>query len=157
MISLRLARRNKGVMEPEFRLWLFALAMIIGPAGLILWGVGYAHGIQWVGLLFGMAFSGLVSGLAGSLCVTYVVDCYRELGGEALITMVLIRNTLNFAFNYGVTPWLDHNGAQNMFITAAMMCLVTTALFFVMIKWGKQMRASSAATYWNYVATKVVH
>ena len=94
LLTIYLARRNKGVMEPEFRLWLFTIPLIVGPVGLIVWGVGYAHQIHWIGLLFGMGFSGLVSGLSGTLCCTYVVDSYRELSGECLITMVLIRNTV---------------------------------------------------------------
>lgn len=43
---IRLARRNKGIYEPEQRLWLFTLTTILVPCSLILWGVGvsqYSH------------------------------------------------------------------------------------------------------------------
>ena len=43
---IRLARKNKGIFEPEQRLWLFAATTIILPAGSILWGVGAAHEIH---------------------------------------------------------------------------------------------------------------
>lgn len=37
---IRTARRNKGVYEPEQRLWLFAATTFLVPCSLILWGVG---------------------------------------------------------------------------------------------------------------------
>ena len=40
MIVLWMARRNKGLLEPEHRLWLFAPSLLLVPFGLILWGVG---------------------------------------------------------------------------------------------------------------------
>ncbi|EXJ81511.1 hypothetical protein A1O1_07575 [Capronia coronata CBS 617.96] len=149
MLSIRLAKRNKGVLEPEFRLWLFAAGCILTPLGILLYGVGAAHGISWVGLVFGMAFIGFMSPASGSIVVSYVVDCCGELSGEAMTTVVLIRNTMNFGFNYGVTPWLDHSGYQNTFIVAAVLALVTTLSFLIMIKWGKQSRKLTAKLYWR--------
>lgn len=35
-----MTRRNKGVYEPEQRLWLFSATTVLVPASLILWGVG---------------------------------------------------------------------------------------------------------------------
>lgn len=157
-------------MEPEFRLWCFVGGCIITPLGLLLFGVGYAHELSWVALVFGMGMVGFVSPAAGSLAVSYVVDCYHELRGEALITVVIIRNTvsnlsprpitvgsllirlsqINFGFNYGVTPWLESNGAQDMYITVAVLAFVTTASFLIMIKWGRQMRVRSGEAYWKY-------
>jgi uncharacterized membrane-anchored protein len=61
---------------------------------------------------------------------------------------------MNFGFNYGVTPWLEHDGAQNQFITAAVVACVTTASFLIMTKWGKQFRMSTANSYWRYVAQR---
>lgn len=42
-IVLKLARKNKGILEPEQRLWLFIPSLLLIPFGLILWGVGAAH------------------------------------------------------------------------------------------------------------------
>ena len=39
-IVLWMARRNRGILEPEHRLWLFAPSLLLIPGGLILWGVG---------------------------------------------------------------------------------------------------------------------
>lgn len=48
-VVLRMARRNKGLLEAEHRLWLFLPSLLLIPFGLILWGVGAAHHIHWFG------------------------------------------------------------------------------------------------------------
>ena len=35
--------RGRGIYEPEYRLWLFSVSLLLIPFGLILWGVGAAH------------------------------------------------------------------------------------------------------------------
>lgn len=76
-IALRLARANNGIREPEQRLWPLALTGIFFGAGIILWGVGAAHGIHWFGLVVanGMVGFGVVSG--GSIAMSYDVDCFK--------------------------------------------------------------------------------
>lgn len=36
-VTLKLVRRNRGVLEPEMRLWLFAITTVVLPASMILW------------------------------------------------------------------------------------------------------------------------
>lgn len=105
-LSLYLAKRNNGVMEPEFRLWIFSLLAILAPAGLFLYGIGYAHGLNQWALLVGMGFIGFVGPACGSLTVSYIVDCYRDISGEALITVILIRNTVCTIFHLSL-PYLS--------------------------------------------------
>jgi hypothetical protein len=71
-MTLWFARRNDGIREPEHRLWTLLVSGFAAPAGLILWGVGAAHHVHWVGLLFGigmMTFS-LVCGSTIALSVS---------------------------------------------------------------------------------------
>lgn len=109
-LVIKLSRRRKGVMEPEQRLWLFALSSILIPFTLILWGVGAAHGIHWFGLTFAMCVLAFVNTCGCTLSVNYLVDCYKEMSGDALTSVILIRNTMSFAIGYGITPWLENLG-----------------------------------------------
>ncbi|THV47582.1 hypothetical protein BGAL_0301g00010 [Botrytis galanthina] len=36
----------------------------------------------------------------------YAIDTYQQLGGQAIVTVIIIRNTMSFAINYGITPWI---------------------------------------------------
>ncbi|GAB7356972.1 hypothetical protein MBLNU459_g7810t1 [Dothideomycetes sp. NU459] len=148
---LKMARRNHGVLEPEHRLWLFLPSMLLIPFGLILWGVGAAHHIQWFGCVFAMAIIALTNTIGLQLSVSYALDSYKDLGGEAMVTVILVRNTMSFAIGYGVTPWVSGMGLQNAFIVAAFAGMAQCSTVFAMVKWGKGLRRKSAGRYAKYV------
>ena len=150
-IVLKMARRNGGIVEPEHRLWLFTVSAVLIPFGLILWGVGAAHGIHWFGLVFALGVAAASNAIGVQLSVSYVIDSYKDLSGEAIVTTVLIRNTMSFAINYGLTPWVENMGEQNAFILAAFAGLAECLTFLVMVKWGKELRAKSRQKYYQYL------
>ena len=88
-------------MHSEYRLWLFSLSVLLVPGSLILWGVGAAHNIHWFGLIFAMGIIAFTNIVGLQLSVSYCIDSYRELSGEAMVTVILIRNTMSFAIGYG--------------------------------------------------------
>jgi hypothetical protein len=98
---IRLTRRNKGVMEPEFRLWMFLLPMVLIPSCLILWGVGAAHQIHWFGLIVAMGGLAFCSTSGITLGCNYMIDSYRHMSADGIVTVILIRNTMSFAMSYG--------------------------------------------------------
>ncbi|EUC46756.1 hypothetical protein COCMIDRAFT_91982 [Bipolaris oryzae ATCC 44560] len=150
-LTIKLARKNNGVMEAEHRLWPFALCLIMVPASLILWGVGAAHGVHWFGLVFAMACLAFTSTIGVTLSVNYMVDSYHDISGDAIVTVILIRNTMSFAISYGITPWLRNLGYQNCFISAAFIGMAASSMFLVMIKYGKGMRVRSSSEYYSIV------
>ncbi|KAJ3548378.1 hypothetical protein NM208_g1037 [Fusarium decemcellulare] len=145
------ARRNNGIMEPEYRLWLYTALVIMIPGGMILWGVGAAHQIHWVGMLFAMGTLAAAITIGCQLPISYCIDCYRDLGADAIVTVILIRNTMSFAIGYGVTPWVTNMGYQNAFLVAAFTAFAQLSLFLVFIRWGRQFRKASVARYWKHV------
>ncbi|GKZ24801.1 hypothetical protein AbraCBS73388_011805 [Aspergillus brasiliensis] len=150
-LTIRLARRNNGVMEAEQRLWPFAVCLLIVPGSLLLWGVGAAHEVHWFGLIVAMCLLALANTCGITLSVNYLVDSYRELSGDAMASVILVRNTMSFAMGYGITPWVNHLGYQNCFISAAFVGMACAAVFLVMIKWGKTFRMQSRDKYWRIV------
>ncbi|KAG9675500.1 MFS general substrate transporter, partial [Aureobasidium melanogenum] len=148
---LAMARRNGGVLESEYRLWLFLPSLLLIPGGLILWGVGAAQHVMWFGCVFAMGVIALTNTIGIQLSISYAVDSYKDLGGEAIVTVILVRNTMSFAIGYGITPWIDGMGLQNAFITAAFAGLAQCLTFLVMVKWGKDLRRKSASRYAKYV------
>ena len=100
-LVIRLARRNKGVSEAEHRLYLLVLTAILTPAALILWGTGAAHEIHWFGLVVAMGTISFVTSAGSQIWITYAIDSYHALGAEALVTVMIIRNTVFFAVSYG--------------------------------------------------------
>jgi MFS family permease len=155
-VGLWFARRNNGVREPEHKLWLFNISLILVPAALILWGVGAYYDVHWFGLLFGMGMLGSTNAIGATTAINYAVDSYKDLSGEGIVTVILIRNTMSFAIGYGITPWIANTGLQNTFVAAAFIGLAFTATFYIMIKWGRSFRLASKELYWKYVETSIL-
>jgi hypothetical protein len=145
------ARKNNGIMEPEHRLWLFMPSLVFVPFGLILWGVGSAHEVHWFGPVFAMGVIAMTNMFGLQISIAYAIDSYRALSGEAIITVILVRNTMSFAIGYGITPWVTDMGLQNCFITAAFVGLAQVCTVFVMIRYGKSLRKASVERYAKYL------
>lgn len=112
-LAMIMARRNGGVKEPEARLWAALVPFILHPAGCILYGVGAAHEIHWVGLCFGIGLVTLAIVMGSTLALSYTIDCYKEIAGVALITVIIIRNCMGkFAKNSGSFRMLSDNLSQ---------------------------------------------
>jgi MFS family permease len=148
-------RRKNGVREPEDRLWLLLLMAVLMPTALILWGVGAARQIHWMGLMAGTFLIGFCNPPMGSMPLNYTIDSYKDLSGEMLLTIMLIRNSLSFGIGYAITPWLNM-GLQNTFIVAAFASMVVLLSFLIMVKWGKSFRNRSKTSYWKYVESSVM-
>ncbi|RFU79265.1 major facilitator superfamily [Trichoderma arundinaceum] len=155
-LTLMLARRNKGIREPEQRLWPLALSAVLSCIGLIVWGVGAYHDIHWAGLAVGLGILTFSCVAGGSIALSYNVDCFKDMSGESTASVIIIRNTLGFAISYGITPWYTNMGLQNCFIMAGFLSLGCTSTFLLMIWKGKALRRQCARRYWNY-AEKGLH
>jgi hypothetical protein len=155
-VALYLARRNGGIREAEHRLWVLIVSGIVGAAGFILWGVGAAHEIHWSGPVIGCGMVEFAIVVGASVSLAYGVDCFKEISGESIILIIVIRNTIGFGFSYGITPWIRADGYTKTFVAVAMLSLGTTFTFLVMIFFGKSLRKMSAKKYWEHVDAFVV-
>ncbi|KAL1601975.1 hypothetical protein SLS59_005141 [Nothophoma quercina] len=99
-LTVKLARRNKGVSEAEFRLYPFIICMVLVPAAAILWGVGAAQQIHWFGLLVGMGTLAFTTCLGFTLSINYLIDSYPGVCGDAMAATIIIRDTMMFAVSY---------------------------------------------------------
>lgn len=153
--TLRLAWRNGGVREPEQRLWALAIYSTAVPLGLLLWGLGAAYGWHFGILILGGFLCSMCS-IASGVSIAYNVDCFKEIAGESMVSLILVRNTLTFAFNYGITPWIEASGIRDTFIAVAVLAMATGFTFLGVVWKGKCLRRRSAERYWRYASTQVV-
>lgn len=106
-LTLKLARRNGGIMEAEYRLWPFTACLILVPCSLILWGVGAANGVHWFGLVFSMGMLACGTTFGVTLSINYLIDSYHDLSADGMVTVMLVRNTMSFAMSYGYVQQLN--------------------------------------------------
>lgn len=93
-LSVRLAHKHQGIMEPEHRLWLCIVAILAHPIGCILYGVGAAYEIHWIGIAFGLGIISVTLPLGTSLAFTYILDSFKEVAGEGFVSAIIIRNSM---------------------------------------------------------------
>ncbi|KAH6884214.1 major facilitator superfamily domain-containing protein [Thelonectria olida] len=148
--QLWMTRRNKGIMEAEFRLYLMFLCVLVFPAGMLLFGIGSAKGWSWPVPYVGLGFIGFGYGCAGDLSLTYLADSYPETVLEGMVAVAVINNTLAMLFTFVASYWLD-TGIQNCFIELAVLSFVILMSSLPMIIYGKRARRWTKSNYQNFL------
>ncbi|KAL4953953.1 major facilitator superfamily domain-containing protein [Aspergillus filifer] len=151
LVAIWLARRNGGIMEPEQRLWICLVALVVHPAGCLLYGVGASYGIHWGGVVVGLGLIAMTFPLGGCLAYTYILDCYKEMAGQGLVSAILIRNLMGFAFGYAVVPMINTLSVRYAFVLVALLGELVWLMGVAMIYFGKPLRRVTARRYWDLV------
>jgi MFS family permease len=90
-----MAKRNRGVYEPEFRLLMAPLIAITTAIGLMGFGWSVEQKDSWV---VPTVFFGIISfgcSLGSSTAITFCVDSYKQFAGEALVTLNFSKSESN--------------------------------------------------------------
>ncbi|KAJ5547180.1 hypothetical protein N7494_004765 [Penicillium frequentans] len=141
LTSARMTKANHGIREPEFRLPAIILPAIIGPMGVLTFGICTADRLTWVGAAFGYAMQGFGVTAISNIVVTYAVDSYHQLAGEALVIVFVIRNTIAMLLSLYTVNWQESTGVKNAF--GQMVGIQYSILLFTipMFLFGKRIRA----------------
>lgn len=144
---LWLARRNNGRMEPEFRLYLLFITLVISPLGLIMFGVGADKTWPWQAVYVGLGFIGVGWGSIGDTAMSYLMDAYPEIVIQGMVGVSIINNTLACVFTFVCSYWLDGAGTANTYIVLAVIDFVSIAFIVPTLIWGKTWRRITKKLY----------
>ncbi|KPI39025.1 putative MFS-type transporter [Cyphellophora attinorum] len=147
LFILGVAKRRKGIYEPETRLWLFMVPGVCMPLGLLLYGLTISKGMHWAYNAVGAGFIGAAIGGCGDISLTYCQDCYQDIIGDALTSVVFVRNAISTALVFAVTPWMTGMGVFNMFIMLGCLGLAVALTCVPLIIWGRRWRIRLAGRY----------
>ncbi|KAF6830345.1 putative ion transporter [Colletotrichum plurivorum] len=143
-------RRNGGVMEAEFRLYLMALCAIVFPAGMWMFGIGSARGMDWPVPYVGLGFIGFGYGCAGDLSLAYLADSFPEMVLEGMVGVAVINNTIAMVFTFVASYWID-TGMENCFIVLGVLSFIIMGTSLPMIMYGKRTRRWAKDRYLKFV------
>lgn len=164
-VSGFLTRRNKGIREPEMRLWALAPFIVSCLLGGILVAVGYQHQWSWEAIVIGgYGLLGFVLPAISAISLTYAVspghfklvfsfpipqttytnseqiDSYKPVAGEILVGATMIKNLWAYGMTKYFNDWIADVGYIKpiMFDTALaiFIFLLAVPLYFV----GKRFR-----------------
>lgn len=74
-------KRNRGLFEPEMRLWILLPFAPPTVAGIMLFGYSLGNGKPWIIVALGYAIFGFGMGPVCSIALSYLVDTYRDVSG----------------------------------------------------------------------------
>ncbi|TQV98808.1 hypothetical protein V2A60_007494 [Cordyceps javanica] len=111
-----LARRNGGVYEPEMRLWMAIPMAFVTPAGILMFGLGLYYQAPWPLLAVGFGVFGFGLVVAGDIGLSYAMDCYHDVIGNALVGVVFTRNIMSVLVLFVLTPWINAMGLRNLHV-----------------------------------------
>ncbi|KAL1847513.1 hypothetical protein Daus18300_013936 [Diaporthe australafricana] len=146
-ICVYLTKKNKGIYEPEFRLPLISVAVILGTVGFFGFGATIHYQTHWTGpvLCFGLANMSLV--FAATCVFGYIIDAYRSHNEEAFVA-INSRNLLTFGLTYFVNDWLVEQGPLVVFCILGGLFLFVCSLTIPLWIFGKRIRSIIGRTQW---------
>ena len=144
IVSQKMTARAQGRREPEYRLASVVIPGIIGPFGVLIFGLCVAHKVSWVGAAFGYGMQGFGLTAVSNVLVTYVVDSYILLAGEVLVVVFVVRGISGCLLSFYAFNWITAAGTANAF--GQMVAVQYFLLLFVIVFaiWGKRIRIMTA-------------
>jgi hypothetical protein len=84
-------KRNNGIREPEMRLPAVTIGLVCSPLGLILYGLGIEKQLHWIVPTLGLGFLSFAIAQATNVTLVYVIDSYRPIAGETVVTQLAFK------------------------------------------------------------------
>ncbi|KAI1394340.1 MFS general substrate transporter [Hypoxylon trugodes] len=139
-VCLYLAKKNRGIYEPEFRLPPIIISFLMGIAGFFGFGATVHFQTHWTGpvLCFGLANMSLA--FSNASIFGYIIDSHKELSEEAFVA-INARNLLTFGLTYFVNDWLAKDGVLAVFNVLGSVFVAVNVLTIPLWIFGKRFRS----------------
>jgi hypothetical protein len=135
-----MARRNKGVYEPEFRLLMMIPAVLFSTLGFLILGPLYARKAPVAQLVIGGLLFHVGGPFASSAAVTYIFDTMQNTSTEAFVATSLFKHLFMLVATSYVPAWFTRVGPVRCYQTLAILNLSFAALAIPMYCFGKRLR-----------------
>jgi len=114
-VAMAFTRRNNGIREPEMRLPIALLAAFFTFGGVAIAGPCYHHSTHWIGPIFGFGVLSIGSQMGANLAMTYALDSHKELSGELMVTVSVIKSCFAWAWSWFINIWITDMGMMNVY------------------------------------------
>ncbi|KAK5164681.1 uncharacterized protein LTR77_009887 [Saxophila tyrrhenica] len=135
-----MSRRNKGVYEPEFRLVMISISLLLG--GISFFGFGWSLQVHdpWIGpvIFYGLQYFSV--GFVTIAIYGYLTDCHRDKAPEAFAAINL-RNIYSFGMNYFIASWISSQGPKEVFCIIGGVHVFICLCAIPMYMFGKRCRS----------------
>lgn len=145
LVSDRLSRflvsKNKGVYEPEFRLFMIIPSTFFIAFGLMGFGWSAQDKDLWIGpvIFFGCLSFG--SSMASTTAITFTVDSYKVFSAEALVSFNFLKNLIGFIFSLFNNNFANARGNRTAFVTYGAVQIFVSLWAIPLYIYGKRLRS----------------
>ncbi|KAL1894398.1 hypothetical protein Sste5346_005900 [Sporothrix stenoceras] len=148
-LAAYLTRRNSGVREAEMRLGVLLIPMLIGPAGLILYGLTADRYLPWPLLFIGSGLMSWSGYFFFAFTIAYAVDAHFANTSEMLIAINVGKQAVSFGFGNAVLNWVvvPHGYAVVVGGIFAGVLAANNLVVVVFLIWGKAIRRAMARSW----------
>ena len=80
---------------------------------------------------------------ATNVSLTYVVDAYRPIAGETVVTQLAFKSCFGFLLSFYTNPWIAETGYSVAFGTMAGIACGVLILWVPLYIWGRQIRLAT--------------
>ena len=123
-------------------------AMIIGPAGLIVFGMTAQLDLHWIGYFAGVAMTDFSAYFYFTFALAYAVDSYNANTSEMLIAMNVGKQAISFGMGVNLLEWILTTGYAKVIAGAFTAVLLTNNLMLLVFMWkGKNIRRFYSGTW----------
>ncbi|EKD20957.1 uncharacterized protein L3040_004576 [Drepanopeziza brunnea f. sp. 'multigermtubi'] len=135
-----LARRNRGVHEPEHYLPSFILPVLTSSAGLALFGIAKERqwDFRWVLFFVGLNYFSSISMFTSN--TLWVTEAFPRWAGAAITVVGAGGYGSSFLLSSTIAPWIQSQGLGAAFVQLAILTLTVGLVGFPVNYWGKRFR-----------------
>ncbi|KAF2871483.1 putative MFS transporter [Massariosphaeria phaeospora] len=147
-LAAHLTRKNNGIREAEMRLGVMLPAMLMAPAGIILYGFAAERNLHWITYFIGVGMDQWGALFYFSFTLAYAVDSYSANTSEMLIAMNLGKQAISFGMGIYLLDWILERGfAVTISGIFAAILLANNLVLLVFMVWGKSIRIFMSKTW----------
>lgn len=140
-------RLNKGIKEPEMRLWTLTASFVHAAVGYMLYGWGAQTQASWVAVSIGLG--ALIAQQVGActIATAYAMECFPGLAGELVVVLAMCSSMVNFAISYSLQPFTSATGYGWAFFFFEICVLASISCGVLLMTNGKNWRRKCAPRY----------
>jgi hypothetical protein len=144
ILTKRLARRNDGIFEPEFRLIPFILPCTIVVISCVFFGLAGSHPFSWSPWVVIISYNAEYFGFIGIVLLgfTYSLNSFPERAAPILVLICAVREIVSFGISFGVTGFISSQGYQGALIICAIIMGILSLFGLPIFIYGKQIRSA---------------
>jgi hypothetical protein len=140
------ARRNNGIYEPEFRLFMLIPATICTSAGFAILGPLYhAKAEVWKIVAAGLCFH-MAGPFASSGTIPYIFDTMQNASTEAFVAVSFFRHMFILLAQSFIPLWLEQKGPLHLHQTLLVVNICIASCAIPMYFFGKRLRGMVSLT-----------